>query len=386
MKILVALTYYRPHISGLTIYVERLARTLAQRGHQVTVLTSQYDRQLPRDEVLHGVRVFRVPVWARISKGVLMPTIGYWATKLVREHDVVSLHLPQLDASGIALRGRLMRKPTLLTYHSDLLLPPTPINRLASLVVDFSNHAAGLLSDQLCAYTDDFAQHSRFLSKYLPKVRVITPPVEMPQPTPEAVRAWATQHGLNDNSGPVIGIAARLAAEKGIEYLLQALPKILARYPNIRVLHAGPTAEVIGEADYAHRLAPWFEKYKDRYIFLGTLNMQEMALFFSNCDVNVLPSINSTETFGLVQIEAALCGTPTVASALPGVRIPTKMTGMGLSVPHSDAGALAEGILTVLDNPEQYKREREPIEKMFAPATTAEKYEQLFAELLARKQ
>ena len=47
MRILTALTYYRPHFSGLTIYAERLARALAARGHQVTVLTSRYDPDLP---------------------------------------------------------------------------------------------------------------------------------------------------------------------------------------------------------------------------------------------------------------------------------------------------------------------------------------------------
>src|SRR3990172_10448207 len=106
MKILMALTYYRPHTSGLTIYVERLARALAERGHAVTVLTSQYERSLPREEHLDGVDVIRVPVAFRLSKGVIMPTIGLAATKLARENDVLSLHLPQFDASGIALRGR----------------------------------------------------------------------------------------------------------------------------------------------------------------------------------------------------------------------------------------------------------------------------------------
>lgn len=48
MNVLVALTYYRPWISGLTIYAERLGRGLAARGHHVTVLTSQYDRSLAR--------------------------------------------------------------------------------------------------------------------------------------------------------------------------------------------------------------------------------------------------------------------------------------------------------------------------------------------------
>src|SRR5680860_1276610 len=98
-----SLTYYRPHVSGLTIYVERLGRALVARGHEVTVLTSQYDRQLPREEIVDGVRIVRVPVAMRVSKGVLMPTLGIHATRLVREHDVVSLHLPMFDAFGICL-------------------------------------------------------------------------------------------------------------------------------------------------------------------------------------------------------------------------------------------------------------------------------------------
>ncbi len=49
MRILFILTYYRPHVSGLTIYVERLAKALGERGHEVTVLTSRYDRGLPRE-------------------------------------------------------------------------------------------------------------------------------------------------------------------------------------------------------------------------------------------------------------------------------------------------------------------------------------------------
>ena len=80
MKILTVLTYYRPHTSGLTIYAERLARAFAKRGHQVTVMTTQYDPSLPREETLDGVRIIRVPVAFRISKGVIAPTFGWVAT------------------------------------------------------------------------------------------------------------------------------------------------------------------------------------------------------------------------------------------------------------------------------------------------------------------
>ncbi len=383
MKVLVALTYYRPHVSGLTIYVERLARALAARGHAVTVLTSQYDRKLPGRETLDGVRVLRLPVALRVSKGVIMPTIGLQATRLVPAHDVISLHLPQLDATGIAVRARLFGKPVVTTYHSDLILPPSLLNRAAQTVSDLGNDAVAHLSDVLVAYTDDFARHSRYLSKYLDKVQVIPPPVEMALPAPEAVRAFRERFGV-DGTGPILAVAGRMAAEKGVEYLLEALPLVAARYPGVRVLHAGPR-EAIGEADYLKRMEALIARQRDRYTFVGTLSQPEMAALFCSADLHVLPSINNTETFGLVQVEAALCGTPTVASALPGVRVPTQMTGMGRTAPPRDPAALAEAILDVLDNRASYLRPREPIAETFAPATTAARYEAIFRTLLERK-
>ena len=59
MKVLLALTYYRPHVSGLTLYVQRLGKVLAAQGHQVTVLTSHYEKSLPRREEIDGVKVIR---------------------------------------------------------------------------------------------------------------------------------------------------------------------------------------------------------------------------------------------------------------------------------------------------------------------------------------
>ncbi len=382
MKILVALTYYRPHVSGLTIYVERLSRALARRGHAVTVLTSHYEPSLPLEELMGGVRIVRAPVLARVSKGVIMPTLGFLATKYVWQNDALSLHLPQLDASGIATRARLFNKPSILTYHSDLLLPPSFVNRVASAVVNASNHAAARLCGLISAYTEDFAKHSPYLSKYLHKVRVIAPPVEIPEPDEEDVSAFVERYGLKGET--VIGVAGRFAAEKGIEYLLGALPRIMQKHPKVTVVHAGPR-EAIGESAYLRKLEPLLEKYRNHYVHVGTLNPKQMAAFFRACHITALPSINSTETFGLVQIESMMCGTPVVASDLPGVRQPTTMTGMGRTVPICNSDALAEAILDVLDNRNRYVRPREAIADIFLPDAVAQKYEALFEELMRKR-
>ena len=378
MRVLVALTYYRPYTSGLTIYAERLAVGLAARGHHVTVLTSQYDSSLPREEVLHGVHVVRVPVAARISKGVIMPTFGLEATRLTLSHDVLSLHMPQFDAPGLALRGRLLGKPVVLTYHCDLQLPPGAFNRIVDKVVQVANNAAGSLATKIVAYTEDFASHSPYLSRFKSKVEIIPPPVEIPDSSPADVEAFKQRYNL---TGPVIGMAARLAAEKGVEVLIDAMPKIIAAHPDARVLFAGPFEQVLGEEAYARRLAPLFEKYRNNWTFVGTLSQRELATFFHVCDVVTVPSLNSTESFGLVQVEAMLCGTPSIASNLPGVRQPPTQTGMGLVVPIGDSDALGDAILTIIADPQRFQRSRDEIAARFSTDRTVTAYEALFQRL-----
>ncbi|RLT33368.1 MAG: glycosyltransferase family 1 protein [Chloroflexi bacterium] len=378
MRVLVALTYYRPYTSGLTIYAERLAVGLAARGHHVTVLTSQYDSSLPREEVLHGVHVVRVPVAARISKGVIMPTFGLEATRLTLSHDVLSLHMPQFDAPGLALRGRLLGKTVVLTYHCDLQLPPGAFNRIVDKVVQVANNAAGSLATKIVAYTEDFASHSPYLSRFKSKVEIIPPPVEIPDSSPADVEAFKQRYNL---TGPVIGMAARLAAEKGVEVLLDAMPKIIAAHPDARVLFAGPFEQVLGEEAYARRLAPLFEKYRNNWTFVGTLSQRELATFFHVCDVVTVPSLNSTESFGLVQVEAMLCGTPSIASNLPGVRQPPTQTGMGLVVPIGDSDALGDAILTIIADPQRFQRSRDEIAARFSTDRTVTAYEALFQRL-----
>lgn len=386
MKILTVLTYYRPHTSGLTIYAERLARALARRGHQVTVMTTQYDASLPREETVDGVKIIRVPVAFRVSKGVIAPTFGWVATKLVAAHDVVQMHLPQFDAPGVALRSRLFGKPAVLTYHCDLLLPPGLFNRFVNLVVGFQNNMAGILSNEIVTYTQDYTDNSTYLSRYKSKVRTILPPVELPTPQPSAVKAFAEAHQRADRK-PVIGMAARFAAEKGVEVLLDALPVILKKYPKAQVLFAGTYQNVMGEQAYFDRLMPRIREFEQQghWTFLGNLDPMQMAAFYPNLDVLVVPSLNSTEAFGLVQIEAMLNGVPCVASALPGVRQPVKMHDMGRVAKIGDSTSLAESVLEVLNEPQKFRGHIESIKKLYDPNTVAAEYEKLFENLLRKK-
>jgi glycosyltransferase involved in cell wall biosynthesis len=381
MHILTGLTYYRPHTSGLTIYAERMARAFTRRGHEVTVLTSQDDRQLARLDCLDGVTVVRVPPMMRVSKGLLMPAMPFVAWKLARRADVVNLHMPQLDAAYIAWIGKMMHKPVVLTYHCDLRLPQGVIHAIANQVSHGADHFAAWGSDAIVSLTRDYAEHSAYLTRYMDKLHVLDAPVELAPASEMDIRAFHEKFDIHPGQR-IIGMAARLATEKGVEYLVQALPQVLKQIPDARLLFVGSYQNVIGEEAYAARILPLIAGLKNHWSLMGNLSPVEMTAFFKTCELLVMPSLNSTEAFGLVQVEAMSCGTPVVATDLPGVRVPVKMSGMGRVVPVADSAAIAQAILDILAEPERYRGNYTEIKHKYSPDVIAAGYEKLFEDIL----
>lgn len=384
MRVLITLTYYRPHYSGLTIYTERMARALAARGNQVTVITSRFDPKLPAHEVRDGVEIIRPWVLMRISKGVIMPLMLWHAWEQIRSADVVCLHVPQLDAAAIAVLARLMGKPVVLTYHCDLYLPKGFIHWLANQVSHVANHIAAKFANKVVTNTRDYAEHSSFLNHYLKKVEVIPPPSELAPFTGADVEAFREKFHIDRQK--IVGMVARLATEKGVEYLVYAMPEVEKAIPNARALFVGQYQDVLGEEQYAEHLAPLIRDLgPDHWSFLGILSPVELAVFYHLCTVTVLPSINQTESFGMVQIESMSCGTPVIATDMPGVRQPVTTFGMGKIVPPRDAAALKEALIEVLQRPDAFRGDGSAIARRFSPDTIAAEYERLFLKLVMKE-
>ncbi len=165
---------------------------------------------------------------------------------------------------------------------------------------------------------------------------------------------------------------------------MEALPAILKKYPQAQVLYAGQHQNVMGEQTYFDKLMPRIREYEisGHWTFLGNLDPVDLAAVYPNLDVLTVPSLNSTEAFGLVQIEAMMNGVPCVPSALPGVRQPVIMHGMGRVSKIGDAADLAACILEVLDHPQKYKGDTDKIKQTYRPDSIAQEYEKLFAKLM----
>ena len=381
MRVLITSTYFHPYSSGLSVYALRLARGLAELGHEVCVLTSQYDPKLAPEETLAGFRVVRVKVGMKLSKGVLMPGFHTQAKKWIAWADVVNVHMPQFESVVIARLAKRAKKPLVVTYHCDLVMSGGWFSRLAGWVTTQLGKWTLRQAQVIVQNTLDYAENSAVLKPYLEKVVEVPTPVDSLDPVPEEAKSFRLRFGLME-SDKVLGLAGRVASEKGYEYLAQALPLVWQKYPSARVVHAGSWKGVIGEEAYLAKVEQIIQPFGEKWKSLGFLSDEDFMRFFAACDLLVFSSLNATESFGIVQIEALSQGTPVVASDLPGVRQPVLRTGIGRIVPVRDAESLAEGIISVLEEGPGARKVPEAYLGQFEQKKVAERYQEIYSSMV----
>lgn len=182
--------------------------------------------------------------------------------------------------------------------------------------------------------------------------------------------------GIYDN-GPVLGVCARLTIEKGIEYLIKAMPNILTVYPNAKLLIAGDGAlkEELERLSISCQVS-------DHILFLGSrLDIPELLKIF---DIYILPSIS--EGLPMIILEAMAAGCPIVATEVGGVPKAIVDGENGLLVRPGDPEQLFKSIKKLSDDEklqEQFiSRSKEIFKKQFSAKNMARQYEALYLKSL----
>lgn len=301
------------HVGGVERVYAELAPRLAERGHEVTLVCST-DGLRP-GAIHEGVRVIRIP---RVTTVMRAPA--------VRLHEAIpSSDVVQAPATYPLTTPAVIRHAEKSQAHSvlDFHFEPRPgslVGRLAAAIYRPLGSRVYPRADRVLVRSEAYAQRAPSLSRVPSQdVRVVPNGVDPERFTPEGPRP----------EGEYLLFVGRLVPYKGLNVLLEALARAEVSIPLL----------VAGEGPSKAKLEATARSLDVDVSFLGHVNEQALPQLYRGARLTVLPSINRQEAFGITLIESMACGTPVLASDLPGVREVAQHGG--LTAPPGDAEQLA---------------------------------------------
>lgn len=343
MKILHIGKYFPPFKGGVEVYMRDAMLALAEHGVESAAIVHQHDQE-PRstDELLElsgsRCRVVRAGVLFNLSFTPVSPTFPILLRRLIKSFrpDVLHIHMPNPSALWALASGPARRIPWVVHWHSDVVTSTPMVKFFYALYRPFERlileRAAAII-----ATSESYRDSSDILLKFSGKCRVIALGIDPRRYTlPTGNETKSAENAGRKKNLQVLAIG-RLTYYKGFDYLLKAMA--LTKSARLRIIGAGVEEENLKALCADLKLA-------DRVNFLGALPDAEMIQQIARCDCVCLPSIERTEAFGIVLLEAMHLGKATLVSDVPGSGmgwiVDNEVTG--IKVPPANAAALARAM------------------------------------------
>ncbi len=354
MKLVVSLTYYTPHISGLTLTAARICENLVKKGHRVTVVCVKHDTALANEEIINGVRVVRASPGWKFNKGYISPD---WMIKIIKElkndrQNRLLIHLPQAEGVWAAVWAKILGIKIICLNHCRVTLPPGRLNKIIEAAMLVDSKLCCMLADKVVYNSADYYYKYKDCKKE--KAKFILPPIKDFKENAKLIGNLMRIFGRENFR---VGFVGRTAQAKGLDYLIEAI-NLLPDKIKAKLIIVGPQ-NTPGEKEYKTLIQ---NQSKKKTFWYGEAEEDHMGSIIKALKVVVLPAIDSTESFGMVQAEAMKLGVPVVASNLPGVRVPIQLTGMGELAKSQSATDLALALQNIYTgysrylNPEKAKQ------------------------------
>jgi glycosyltransferase involved in cell wall biosynthesis len=354
VKVLTAAIRYPPAPGGAETHAHEVAKELVKRGHDVQVYTSDLRREHPFEhleepfDLVEGVPVVRKRAYSA-GEAFHYPVMPGEMDMLRMPADVLHAHsFGYFHTNVMALRRRLRGTPLVITphYHPPETMQGGWARRQLRRLYD--GEVANWVFDQadviIAVSRAELGSMAHHISD-LDKVRVIPNGIDpsrfeaLPDPA-----TFLEPRGIN---GPMVLYVGRLAVNKRMEMVLEALPNLLEDEPDLELVIAGPDDGAGAE---------WKALTEELGIgssvrFEGFLSEEDLIAAFTAADVFVLPS--DWEAFGIVLLEAMACRTPCICSDRGGAPEVVVDGETGLVAPYADGEAWGSALAELIGDPER---------------------------------
>lgn len=321
---------YYPHIGGIETVIRQYAEELDRRdGFEVKVLVCRDNKGGMSRERINGVSVSRCGSMGTYFSCPLSMQFVRRFREMAANADVVHIHVPfPLADAALILSGYKGR--VIVSWHSDVV-------KQKKLLMLYKPFMMSLLrrADRILVATEGHIDGSAYLPEFREKC-VIVPYGIVPEDYTEVKPEGFLTEKCTYSTSVKVMFSGRLVYYKGIDVLINAFPAVR----DCELFICGD-----GELEPVLRDSVTVQGMSDRVHFLGFLPENDLRRAFADCDIFVLPSVERSEAFGIVQLEAMVYGKPVINTALPsGVPFVSIHGETGLTVPPSDSAALAFAI------------------------------------------
>ena len=343
MKIAQVVCVYPPYKGGIGTAAVNAGRLLREAGFAVTTFTPEYFHST---EKIEGV--IRVESPLKFGNAAFLPNLA----KCLEDFDVIYLHYPFFGAEEVLwFLKRFVwknKKKLVIQYHMDAALSGM-VGKVFLMVHDFIFGSIFNDADLILSASLDYVNSSRIKNFYLKNKEKF---LEIPYGLDTARFFSIPEKSANEKFKILfVGGLDKAHYFKGVSVLLIALAE-LKKSGREFIL------DIVGSGDL-------IESYKEQarnfniekeVVFCGKVGDDDLPKKYREADLSILPSINSGEAFGIVLTESLACGTPVIASALPGVRSVFTPGQEGFIVLPGDATDLAQKIALLMDSPEVLRK------------------------------
>jgi len=336
-------------VGGLARHVYYLSKALAKIGIEVTVITLEFPGA-PWSETIDNVNVERVRVeignpnflsWVFLFNHFMEKRFAL----LKRSIDIIHGHDWLVALASIATK-HFTNKPLVFTYHSTERGRVGTLSTPDSFTIDSIEWWCGYEASKIIVTSKSMLNEITNTFK-IPndKISIIPNGIDISefniQVNPFEIKR---NIGIGEDKKLVLFVG-RITSQKGVTYLIQAVPKILASHPDARFVIVGDGWELgtIKNMIYSMGLGEYVKT-------LGFLPDHTVKSLMKAADVMVVPSIY--EPFGIVALEAMASGTPLVASDVGGLSELVEHGKTGLKIYPANPDSIAWGINTILSNPQ----------------------------------
>lgn len=350
--------YHPPFAGGIESFVADLMPAQIKQGHTVAAIVHDHQpsikkiaKKVSAEAGSAGELIYRVPSFGRLLYAPISPHFPFWLKKVIQEFkpDCLHIHVPNTSAFWLLSLKCARDCQWVVHWHSDVI--STIDSRLSLAYHLYRPFEQALLkrANKIIATSPPYLQSSAALSAWHDKSQVIALGIDsqrLPEPTESALQ-WAQQRWQKD-SIKILTIG-RLTYYKGHEVLIRALAA--CQNKNIEVCIVGKGEQQESLQQLIHSLG-----LQKQVHLLGFCEAEQLTALLAYCDCFCLPSLERTEAFGVVLMEAMRYAKPVIASNIEGSGVTWVVTDKitGTLVPPLDADALATALDTLAQQPERY--------------------------------